>query len=147
MSLMKSPLHQSFVHPDICRRLANAGINMNTPYIWKAMPDGQTMLFTLAFDVDCYYTNGQQYISEFNPPANTPAFQLGDMEKLLPDYYLERSNGNFKLLCSAWFPDRHFEDTRLPDLLARIVNLALIDGKIHPVMAIEIINDEYTGKR
>lgn len=141
MNPMNCPLFQSFVSPELCRLLSNAGINTDTPFVWKVQPDNTCLLFTLAFDVDSYYTNGQKHIEEFKPPT-LPAYQCNDMEKLLPDYYYEKSAKRYSVLCSTWFPERHFEDTRLPDLFARIVHTALVQQKLHPFMAVEIINNK-----
>ena len=139
MNIYDHPLYQSFVNPDNCRLLVRAGLNTDTPFVWKMLPNNNVQLFTLAFDDDNYYSIGQRYLQEFKPQT-LPAFQLKDMEKLLPDYYMEKQGQLYRLLCTTWFENKQIQDERLPDAFARMIYTGLLEKKIHPYMAIELIN-------
>jgi hypothetical protein len=140
MDIFDSPIYQGFVQPMYCKMLLELGINTDTPFVWKKIPNGAVILFSLAFDEDDYYSHGQNIIQEFKPEI-LPAFQLMDMQRLLPDdWYMEKCNKLFRLICSAWDTGKITQGQRLPDVFAMMVVHGLNTRKIHPVDAIEIIN-------
>lgn len=138
-SFLDNPLCQCFVSPKLCKELYEAGMVGSLFYIWrteKAVPE----LFTLAFDEDKYYLQGFNNLISINQLKFIPAYQVKDMEKLLPDYLLCKTNIEYELSCSNLFQFDVEKNKRMPDVFAMMVLKGIRSGKIDPVLAMKKIS-------
>lgn len=135
--MLDHPLLQSFVSPAICRQLLDAGLNIKAPFCWKQERGGKTSLYSLSFDDDCYYTAAYNLQVQMNAITLVPAFQLMDMEKLLPDHLLSKTNNVYELNCSSLFCFDVERGTRLPDVYAAVVLKGIQEYKIDAGKAIK----------
>ena len=134
--ILNNHLYQSFVDPAICQQLINAQLLVNTSYKWLIEND-KAVLFTLAFDEDNYYEQAYKNIEHVNPIVMIPAYQVIDMEKLLPDHMLTKTNTEYELHCSCLFEFDVERGTRLPDVYAKMVLRGIEKRKIDVGLAIK----------
>lgn len=139
-NVINSSLYQDFVYPNICRALMEQGLKVNTVYKWRIL-NGQATLTTNAFDKDEYYIQGNKHTDAIEKPGYIQAFQIKDMEKLLPDYMLTRNNTEYELHCSNLFDMEVEKANRLPDVFAITVLKAIESKKINVAHAIKVLNE------
>lgn len=117
---MNLPIMQDFVSPTLCIDLVLAGLNLKTPFQYRVVNNTAT-LDSNCFDTDNYYEDGRKYLQLIRPATFIPAFQIVDMEKLLPDYLLGRVNNHFILRCDDMFKLDEEQNERIPDAFAMMV--------------------------
>lgn len=101
------------------------------------MENGQATLFTVAFDEDNYYRQAFENLNHVKPRTIIPAYQVNDMEKLLPDYMLTKTNVEYELNCSSLFSFEVETGIRLPDVFASVVLKGIQQHKIDVTLAIK----------
>lgn len=136
---MDSTIYQDFVKPSLCIDLMNAGLLPFTAFKWR-VNGNSTQLHTILFDLDNYYLEGFQHLDIIDKPTYLKAFQVKDMEKLLPDYMLTRNNNIYELHCSNLFDMAVETADRLPDVFAITVLKAIKHKKINIANAINLLN-------
>lgn len=136
---MDSTIYQDFVKPSLCIELMSAGLIPFTAFKWRVKKN-DTQLRTILFDLDDYYIDGFNQLDIIDNPLYLKAFQIKDMEKLLPDYLLSRNNNMYELHCSSLFNMDVETSDRLPDVFAITVLKAIQHKKINVESAIKIIN-------
>lgn len=118
---LQLPLYQDFVSPENCQHLVDQGLDIKTVYLWKIRAN-ECWLYTHAFDQDELYKQAIANEEHVHPLDKTlPAFQEGDMEKLLPDYWLMRNDGVYTISCDKIFELPEATADRKPDAFARMV--------------------------
>lgn len=117
---MKCPLYQCFVSPLNAHYLTEAGLTLTTPYTWK-IRGNEAVLYTTAFDLDMHYKMANANVDFVFPCRYIPAFQLADMEKLVPDYLLNRTGNIYTLRCDDMFKMDEEQDEHLPDVFAKMI--------------------------
>ena len=136
-------LYRSFVAPQLCVELREAGLYAITPFCWyqpdKEKPD-IWHLFSLQFDLDEYYSKAFGNVNYVSPINFVNAFQFKDMESLLPDYLLTRNNTDYELHCSSLFSLDVLNDGRMPDVFAKMVLKGIRERKIDIENARTIFN-------
>ncbi len=130
--------YQEFVNPNICYRLMKLGLIINTAYKWRVVNEHGTLTTTI-FDVDEYYIQGNKHTDAIEKPTYIQAFQIKDMERLIPDYMLTRNNTEYELHCSSLFDMTVEKSNRLPDVFAIMVLKAIESKKIDVQQAITIL--------
>ena len=135
--MVNHPLTQSFVDPNICQELVDAGLKITAPYCWLHEFKKYT-LYSLAFDEDDYYEPGYQAKIQLGA-SFIPAFQIEDMQQLLPDWLLNKNNNEFELHCSSLFSLDIEKAGRIPDAFAKMVLKAILKRKIDVAHAIKTI--------
>jgi hypothetical protein len=115
------PSAQDFVKPILCHELQAAGVQVKTIYQW-VITNGLASLHTQIFDIDDYYQEGYKHIMAVNPPSHIlPAFQIKDVEKLLPPYLLSRDERGYELSLEKMYQMPSMNCDRMPDVFARMV--------------------------
>ncbi len=140
MLLDDNPLYQCFVSPKICQDLVNAGLMVNEISFHWRLNRCHAELFTLEFDEDNYYRQAFKNLEHFSRIELIPAFQIKDMEKLLPDHILSKNNIEYELNCSSLFEFEVQKNTRMPDVYAMMVLKGIEQHKIDPGLAIKKIS-------
>lgn len=123
-------MYRSFVSPHLCHKLKIAGIEAATPIFWE-VNNCEAFLKSYFFDADNYYKNADELINTCKPPLEIlNAYQLTDMELLLPKYLLINDvEGGYSLMLDDMYHTKSIKDTRLADLFAKMV-LECIANKI-----------------
>ncbi len=122
-------IYQSFVDVNLSQQLHHAGLNVKTNFIW-IIRNGEANLYTEVFDKDKYYMQAEKNVDFINTSYQIPAFELKDIESLLPDYLLSRNGKEYELSCSNLFEIDIMKHDRLPDVFALTVLKALEQRKI-----------------
>lgn len=136
--LPDKPLYQCFVSPGLCSMLHDAGLKIQAPFCWR-FTGTKACLFSLVFDEDHYYQQALENINHIDQLVLIPAFQIKDMEKLLPDYMLTKNNVEYELFCSSLFEFDVQKSNRLPDVFAYMVIKGIEQRKIDVSLAIKKI--------
>jgi hypothetical protein len=136
--MLDKSLYCSFVDPNICKQLVDEGLTVDTPYHWICKGK-DAELFTLSFDVDRYYAQAQKNVDFIDAPVRIPAFQTGDMVKLLPDHMLVKNNNEWELACSDLFDLQIERAPRMPDVYAWVVLKAFKQRKLNVQVALKTI--------
>jgi hypothetical protein len=123
------PLYESFVDVGLCMLLYREGLNPITPFKWRVLRHAAT-LTTTVFDTDNYYVDGQKMVDAIDAPAYFPAFTIGDLQKILPDYLLNKNNNEYELSCSSLFKLDVETSDRMPDVFAKVVIKGLAEYKL-----------------
>ena len=122
---------QSFVSPEFCISLVAAGLNALTGFTWQ-FEKGSTYLNTFYFDQDNIYRQAFENMHFIQgKPTQVVAFQMADMECLLPNYLLTNTNGQYELMCEALFGMCQQKGSRLPDVFAAMILKGLQSYKIN----------------
>lgn len=115
------PIIQDFVKPLLCNELLVAGLHVKTNYLW-VVNESIADLFTDAFDPDNYYKDSFSLLAAFKNASNIlPAFQIRDMERLLPPYLLSKSCAGYELSLERMYDMPTITGDRLPDVYAMMV--------------------------
>ena len=124
MSIQKLPIYQSFVDPQHCVELWQAGMMVQTSFMWRRNANENSVnLFTSLFDPDNYYEQAAanlQFVNE-TTMETFAAFQLGDMETILPDYTVCRTGKEYALCMGVEWRTECVTADRLPDAFALMV--------------------------
>ena len=140
MSIKNNPCYQSFVDPELSAQLWNLGLCAKTHFMWRTPGKGEVELYTNLFDVDGYYAQGVANLKYIKGPEYAfSAFQLGDMEKLLPDYTIDRVINKYTLCMENMWGIAPAESDRLPDVFAKMVLQLLEKNKIFIPRAMEML--------
>lgn len=138
---MKSPVYKEFVSATLCNELMQAGLEVQLPFFWKVYQ--KAILKSFAFDNDDYYKEGDIVIDQLYPPtAIIPAFQIGDLDKLMPDYYISRVNNEFTLSILDIYRMGSVTEKRLPDAYAKMILACIHHHIIWPAKAIHILTEK-----
>lgn len=123
MSIKNKAIYQSFVDPEFCVLLWNAGMQCQTSFMWQGDQHSKTVsLFTSLFDPDNYYEQAAANIHFVTGTLhNFAAFQLGDMERVLPDYTICRTGTEYMLCMGTEWKTDCVKAERLPDAFALMV--------------------------
>jgi hypothetical protein len=139
---LNSPLLQSFVCPELCLALATEGLKVCSPFRWL-FANGTYSIHSFCFDHDEYYRQAmanvdfvRQHITE------CAAFQMIDMELLLPNYLLSNTNGEYELMCEILFGMEPQRGNRLPDVFAAMVLKGLQTYKIKAINAVAFLHNK-----
>ena len=139
--VMNHPTYQSFVSPHIVRHLQIAGLEVH-PFstMWRVDKNDQCEIKNFLFDEDRYYKDSQEALDHLYPAKHyMPAFQLRDMDILLPDYFIQRDNGHYTIAIANLFDVESVTDHRLPDALAIMVLDCIKARIIQPEEAVKEI--------
>lgn len=136
---LDSPLYSGFVKPELCKLLFLAGITGHTPYHYRIV-DGLAELNTYAFDRDDFYAQAMANMDYVRAAEIVPAYQLKEVEKVLPDYLLCRNNGAYEVTIDRMY-EIHYcvVDRRLPDAFACMLLEAMKRRIIYPAKINELI--------
>jgi hypothetical protein len=139
---MDESMYQEFISPELCKRLVIAGVNARSEYRWKAR-NYLCDLECFAFDVDGYYKQATANVDTVVPPNDIiPAFQAVGLSKLLPDFFISRSQGSFTISIENIYKVDTVTDNRLPDAIAKMVLECIRARVITPEKANDIINNQ-----
>ena len=141
MSIQKQPVYQSFVDPEYCVQLYNAGLRVHTSFMWQHENDNTVSLFTSLFDPDGYYEQAAAnliFVTE-NVVKTFAAFQLGDMETIVPDYTICRTGTEYALCMGIEWRTECVKAKRLPDAFAQMVLQLHNERKLDLKKATELI--------
>lgn len=124
------PPYQNFVTPLLCKDLEVAGIICQTSYSW-IIRNNEISLFTILFDQDDYYLNGQKAINNLCPPQDIiNAFSIKDVEKIIPEDYMLLKTGKYYEICfNKLYNIQPVQALRMPDAFAMMA-LELIRKRI-----------------
>jgi hypothetical protein len=115
---MEHHLLRDFVSPVYCVYLVEQGMNIETPYYWR-ITNEEARLMTHVFDIDESHRQALANQDYINPIVKKlPAFSLGDMQLIIPDYFLSRHYGAFTLSCDKMFGLDDVSADRMPDAFA-----------------------------
>lgn len=115
---MDAPEYQSFINPFLALELWDSGLQLKTVFMWK-VKDGQVQLFTSMFDPDGIYKAAESIIEIVCPAEREfAAFQLGDLERLMPDYTIGRHQRDIDLMVDMAWNVPYVRSKRLPDVFA-----------------------------
>jgi hypothetical protein len=155
---MDQPLYQDFVSPQLCKELMHLGLTPDVPYHYRIF-GSISELNTFAFDKDDYYQLSQGDIdfinnAKLNPFKTTegfvkiadtqpvrfekvPAYQVKDMEKLLPgNWLLQKNEKGYELLLERIYGIQEQVAFRLPDVFAQ----AVVFGLKKRIMKLQNVN-------
>ena len=138
MSNYSELIQQSYVGSALCRLLLAAGLEVTAPFCWD-VTGKHAVLITNAFDEDGYYAAAIEAKKLVKDLVLVPAFQTGDMIKLLPDFMLTLNNNEYELHCSSLFTLDIEKAQRLPDVFAKMVLRGIKERKIDVDNAIKMI--------
>lgn len=130
------PLYSSFVSLDLCQQLFELGLKGETPFIWRMdYHNMEGCLHTFHFDPDLYYKQAQLNIDYINKVEYLPAWQIEDMQLLLPEWYLIRIPGaklKYEVGCK-YYKRTQIEAPRIPDAFALMLIKCIEDEKLNPL--------------
>lgn len=130
-TIKEGKLTENFVSPLLCQHLHNAGITKKVPFCWRQY-ENTTVLDTDFFDPDKYYKNALPYLHLFNAPMLViPAYNIKEIEKILPCGYLLQLNENcqYELMLGNQYGIEPVTGTRMPDTYAAMA-LAIIKKRM-----------------
>ena len=146
MPILNNPVYRSFVAPDLCIDLHNAGLLINTPFNWIVEEGGEEVLLATDFFDDLTQKMSKAniaYLVKYKGihcmGTRYPAFTFADMTMILPDFLLSRNNIEYEIHCSSLFPMEVEKAERFPDAAAAIVIKAIIKNLIPLNQAINLI--------
>ena len=121
-----SPIYQCFVTDSLCKDLHEAGLTPHTCYHYK-VEGNRTTLCTYIFDHDDYYANGDKLLDQWGGNHHiVPAYQLKDIEKILPGHYLlQRNEKGYELMLEDIYGLPAQTATRMPDVFALMIREGL----------------------
>lgn len=140
MTNLNDCYYQSFVAPGICEQLVSAGLQVDTPFFW-VFKGRMAELYSYAFDKDNYYVQADANVNFISNIIKVPAYQIMDMQKLLPDFILTRADNSYKLNCSTLF-EGPITTERMPDVFASMVLKAILHRKIDLYEASKILKQK-----
>lgn len=112
----------NFANVDLCRQLVLAGMPP-TYYYWKQVPgcaNAELGCYKL-FDPAGIYLVSEPFIEKINKAERVHAYSVEDIQRFIPDYYLERRNGKFTILCEDAFNLEAVTATKLVDAMAMML--------------------------
>jgi len=141
-----TPYH-SFVCPDVCQTLVYAGLDAK-PVFWWSIQGKVAELVTYWFDKDNYYAGAAREIHEVNKPIIIPAFEMADMEHILPGAYLLNRNGldGYELSMEGMWQVQSVKGFRMPDVFATMV-LQLIQLRMLDMKKVVQTVNSYAGSK
>lgn len=134
--------YQSFVDPALCSKLVTAGIQVNTPFFWVVKGRFAEM-YSYAFDRDKYYVQADANVNFISNLVKLPAYQLMDMQKLLPDFILSKHGDIYLLRIFKYFGMEAVSSPRMPDVFALMVLKCISINKIDLYEAIKLLKPTY----
>jgi hypothetical protein len=139
-TVLNCPVYQSFVHPELSKQLIAAGLEVCCAFRWIEEAEG-LKLFTFVFDPDFYYEQAYANVDFCGGDKySIPAFQMMDLEALLPNYYFSNTNGSYELMCEG-LELEPVQDVRLPDAFAKMVLTGIRKRKINTENAINFLHE------
>ncbi|MES2457211.1 MAG: hypothetical protein V4594_16775 [Bacteroidota bacterium] len=139
--VMNQPFYRNFVSPTHCKDLHEFGLQVNLSCQWNLYD--RAVLRCYLFDFEDYYRDNEKNIDQLNPPrAIWPAFQIGDLDLLLPNYCLSRDHSGFILSIENNYQVAIVTDKRMPDVFARMVVACLRARVLLPNTAINKLKNQ-----
>jgi hypothetical protein len=126
LAQLNTAMYSSFVSPENCKLLAQAGVKMFHPlYEWVAIADVAHIRCFL-YDPDGYYHKAYPIIDETNKQLKVTAYTVGMLEQMLPPYMICKTGiGIYEIMCEEFYEVKQVRSERLPDAMALMV-LALL---------------------
>lgn len=137
-----TPLYRTFVDPNLCVKLLQAGLTAKSSFLWVYARKGAVQLYCSSLDPDGVTYQGISNIAFVDDETPNPyaAFQIADMEAILQNFFVEKVLNRYHIMVDQLWGTEPIEAERLPDAFALMV-LALIEkGKIEVTNAIKLIN-------
>lgn len=117
---IQKPTQANFVMPQLCAQLEEL-LPIETAFYWSSS-DGETCeLFSKLFDPDNYYLNTSRALNEIKIVKHYPAFSIGELSMILPDFAIDKVNNKYKIFCDAHYGLSDVTSDRIADGLALIV--------------------------
>jgi len=110
----------SFVSPNICKMLAEAGMSNDMPFAWKIKGIDAELVSSM-FDKDGIYASSDALLCELRLAKFVPAYTVGDCLALLPDFFCEKLNKNYSISVDKNYGLNASESVRFSDALAGLV--------------------------
>ncbi|MFC4261894.1 hypothetical protein ACFOWM_03325 [Ferruginibacter yonginensis] len=139
--LPNHPLFSSFVSPYLTKELWEAGIKPPTAFIWVPTSPTEMVLYSYLLDHDGYYRQAYANVNFVTKIGELPysAFQLNDMNKLLPNYSFEKVGNTYTLLLENMHQVNPVTGNRLPDVFAEMVIQLINTKKLDTATASKLI--------
>lgn len=110
---------RNFVSPSLCEQLSSL-VDFLTPFYWK-LNGNEFELMSNIFDPDEIYSSTTKMLEERNIISTVPAYTFGEMEMMLPDYYIDKVNGKYRILCDQKYLLQDVECESIADGMAIMV--------------------------
>lgn len=142
--LLDNALTSQFVSPHKCLHLYEMGLTANIQYGWKIKSSNDFFPFTYAYDTDGYYKESDPLINELKDYRTAPAYRISDLEQLLGNYQIAKTDPYTYTLCFnlGGVHDEEVNASRLPDLFAMAIQKAIYKNYFKVIQLNNIIESK-----
>lgn len=138
-----SSLTQNFVSAQLCVDLYTAGLKIEKPTYFFKVKNNVGLLNSFAFDFDNVYEQIEAALAYTDSGVEYyPAFQLCDMQAMMPDFFLSKDNNVFNLNGGSIFGYKVISGPRLPDVFAKMILHGLEIGTVSSKNAVLFLNSK-----